>query len=117
MGRWALTPVVATELEFYLLAGNRRERGLSSPPAALMYRDEPNGYQLYDMDAVDLLGDYLETLRAYARVQGLRPRRRPRQNSALGSSKSICRIVPDALAAADDCMSLKRIAEQAARQA
>ena len=27
-----LTPVVATELEFYLLAGDWRERGLPSPP-------------------------------------------------------------------------------------
>ncbi len=56
-----------------------------------MYRNEPNGYQLYDMDAVDLLGDYLETLRAMPERRACR-RRRQRRNSAQGSSKSICCI-------------------------
>ena len=110
-----LTPVVATELEFYLLAGDWRERGLPSPPPALMYRNEPNGYQLYDMDAVDLLGDYLETLRAYARAQGL-PAEATTAEFGPGQFEVNLLHRPDALAAADDCISLKRIAEQAARK-
>ncbi|MEZ2220682.1 glutamine synthetase family protein [Rhizobium sp. RCC_161_2] len=110
-----LTPVVATELEFYLLAGDWRERGTPSPPPALMYRGEPNGYQLYDMDAVDLLGDYLETLRAYAKAQGL-PADATTAEFGPGQFEVNLLHRPDALAAADDCILLKRVAEQAARK-
>ncbi|QND49970.1 glutamine synthetase [Rhizobium lusitanum] len=110
-----LTPVVATELEFYLLAGDWRERGTPSPPPALMYRGEPNGYQLYDMDAVDLLGDYLETLRAYAKAQNL-PADATTAEFGPGQFEVNLLHRPDALAAADDCILLKRVAEQAARK-
>ncbi|MDK4739011.1 glutamine synthetase family protein [Rhizobium sp. CNPSo 3464] len=110
-----LTPVVATELEFYLLAGDWRERGVPSPPPALLYRGEPNGYQLYDMDAVDLLGDYLETLRAYAKAQGL-PADATTAEFGPGQFEVNLLHRPDALAAADDCVALKRLAEQAARK-
>ncbi|CAN7219947.1 glutamine synthetase family protein [Rhizobium rhizogenes] len=110
-----LTPVVATELEFYLLAGDWRERSNPSPPPALTYRGEPNGYQLYDMDAVDLLGDYLETLRAYAKAQGL-PADATTAEFGPGQFEVNLPHRPDALAAADDCILLKRVAEQAARK-
>ena len=110
-----LTPVVATELEFYLLAGDWRERGIPSPPPALTYRDEPNGYQLYDMDAVDLLGDYLDTLRGYAKAQGL-PADATTAEFGPGQFEVNLLHRPDALAAADDCIMLKRVAEQAARK-
>ncbi|QXZ76936.1 glutamine synthetase [Rhizobium sp. L51/94] len=110
-----LTPVVATELEFYLLAADWRETGIPSPPAALTYRGEPDGFQLYDMDAVDVLGDYLETLRAYARAQGL-PADATTAEFGPGQFEVNLLHGPDALAAADDCIGLKRIAAQAARQ-
>ena len=41
---------------------------------------------------------------------------RRRRNSVPASSRSTCCTAPDALAAADDCLYLKRIAEQAARR-
>ena len=110
-----LTPVIATELEFYLLAGDWRERGVPSPPSALTYRDEPNGYQLYDMDAVNLLDGYLETLRSYARAQGL-PADATTAEFGPGQFEINLLHRPDALAAADDCIMLKRVAEQAARK-
>ncbi|NKJ34061.1 glutamine synthetase family protein [Rhizobium sp. SG570] len=110
-----LTPVIATELEFYLLAGDWRERGIPSPPPALTYRDEPNGYQLYDMDAVDLLDGYLETLRSYARAQAL-PADATTAEFGPGQFEVNLLHRPDALAAADDCIMLKRVAEQAARK-
>jgi glutamine synthetase len=110
-----LTPVIATELEFYLLAGDWRDRGIPSPPAALTYQGEPNGFQLYDMDAVDLLDDYLETLRAYARAQGL-PADATTAEFGPGQFEVNLLHRPDALAAADDCIMLKRVAEQAARK-
>ncbi|MGZ9721070.1 glutamine synthetase family protein [Rhizobium miluonense] len=110
-----LTPVIATELEFYLLAGDWRDRGIPSPPAALTYQGEPNGFQLYDMDAVDLLDNYLETLRSYARTQGL-PADATTAEFGPGQFEVNLLHRPDALAAADDCIMLKRVAEQAARK-
>lgn len=113
--RLGLTPVVATELEFYLMAADWQEARVPLPPAALTYRGEPNGFQLYDMDAVDLLGDYLETLRAYARAQGL-PADATTAEFGPGQFEVNLLHRADALAAADDCIGLKRIAAQAARQ-
>jgi glutamine synthetase len=110
-----LTPVVATELEFYVLAGDWRERGIPSPPDVLTYRGEPNGYQLYDMDAVDLLDGYLETLRGFAKVQNL-PADATTAEFGPGQFEVNLLHRADALAAADDCILLKRIAEQAARR-
>jgi glutamine synthetase len=110
-----LTPVVATELEFYVVAGDWRERNAPLPPTALTYRGEPNGFQLYDMDAVDLLGGYLETLRAYARAQNL-PADATTAEFGPGQFEVNLLHRPDALAAADDCIALKRVAEQAARR-
>ncbi|MFN7027585.1 MAG: glutamine synthetase, partial [Pseudorhizobium sp.] len=66
-----LTPVVATELEFYVMEDDWRETGTPRPPKRLTYRGEPNGFQLYDMGAVDALDDYLQTLRLWAKAQEL----------------------------------------------
>ena len=110
-----LTPVVATELEFYLVAGDWHERGLPSPPASLTYRDAPNGFQLYDMDATDLLDGYLATLRGYAGALGL-PAEATTAEFGPGQFEVNLLHRPDALAAADDCIFLKRAAEQAARR-
>jgi glutamine synthetase len=84
-----LTPVVATELEFYVVAPDWRETGRPTPPESLTYQGEPNGFQLYDMGAVDALDDYLQTVRAYARRRDC-PLMRRRRNSAPASSRSTC---------------------------
>jgi glutamine synthetase len=110
-----LTPVVATELEFYVVEENWRETGMPSPPASLTYRGEPNGFQLYDMSAVDALDDYLQTLRAYAKEMDL-PAEATTAEFGPGQFEVNLLHRPDALAAADDCLYLKRVAEQAARK-
>ncbi len=110
-----LTPVVATELEFYVVEPSWRETGLPSPPTNLTYRGEPNGFQLYDMSAVDALDDYLQTVRAYAKAQGL-PADATTAEFGPGQFEINLLHRPDALAAADDCIYLKRIVEQAARK-
>ncbi|QKK19464.1 glutamine synthetase family protein [Rhizobium indicum] len=110
-----LTPVVATELEFYVMSGDWRETGRPCPPESLTYRGEPNGFQLYDMSAVDALDDYLRTLRAYARAQDL-PADATTAEFGPGQFEVNLLHRADALAAADDCLYLKRIAEQAARR-
>ncbi|MGO4194924.1 glutamine synthetase family protein [Rhizobium sp. YAF28] len=110
-----LTPVVATELEFYVVEENWRETGIPSPPASLTYRGNPNGFQLYDMSAVDALDDYLQTLRAYAKAMNL-PAEATTAEFGPGQFEVNLLHRPDALAAADDCLYLKRVAEQAARK-
>ncbi|MGD9477198.1 glutamine synthetase family protein [Shinella sp. G-2] len=110
-----LTPVVATELEFYVVEDDWRETGKPRPPAALMYRDQPNGFQLYDMRATDALDDYLQTVRAWAKAMDL-PADATTAEFGPGQFEINLLHRPDALAAADDCIYLKRIAEQAARR-
>ncbi|CAN7232988.1 glutamine synthetase family protein [Neorhizobium tomejilense] len=110
-----LTPVVATELEFYVIEDDWRETGRPRPPASLMYRGEPNGFQLYDMRAVDALEGYLQTVRAWAKLQDL-PADATTAEFGAGQFEINLLHRADALAAADDCIYLKRIAEQAARK-
>ncbi|MCQ1850072.1 glutamine synthetase family protein [Neorhizobium galegae] len=110
-----LTPVVATELEFYVVQDDWRETGRPRPPAKLTYRDQPNGFQLYDMSAVDALDDYLQTVRTWAKAQGL-PADATTAEFGPGQFEINLLHRPDALAAADDCIYLKRIAEQAAKK-
>ncbi|WP_117195465.1 glutamine synthetase family protein [Rhizobium terrae] len=110
-----LTPVVATELEFYVIEDDWRETGKPRPPARLMYRDEPNGFQLYDMSAVDALDDYLQTVRHWAQIQNL-PADATTAEFGAGQFEINLLHRADALAAADDCIYLKRIAERAAKK-
>jgi glutamine synthetase len=110
-----LTPVVATELEFYVVQDDWRETGRPTPPAKLMYRGEPNGFQLYDMGAVDALDDYLQTVRHWAKCQDI-PADATTAEFGPGQFEINLLHRADALAAADDCIYLKRIAEQAARR-
>lgn len=110
-----LTPVVATELEFYVVEPDWRETGRPAPPVNLTYRGEPNGFQLYDMSAVDALDDYLQTVRAYAKAQGL-PADATTAEFGPGQFEINLLHRPDALAAADDSIYLKRLVEQAARK-
>ena len=110
-----LTPVVATELEFYVLDGKSRETGIPMPPAALTCKGDKNGFQLYEMDAVDNMSDYLQTVRAYCDAMGL-PADATTAEFGAGQFEINLNHRPDAMAAADDCVYLKRVVEQAARK-
>jgi glutamine synthetase len=110
-----LTPVVATELEFYVVQDDWRETGRPRPPEKLLYRGEPDGFQLYDMSAVDALNEYLQTVRTWAKLQEL-PADATTAEFGPGQFEINLLHRADALAAADDCIYLKRIAEQAARR-
>ena len=110
-----LTPVVATELEFYVMDGKSRETGIPMPPAALTCMGDKNGFQLYEMDAVDNMSAYLNTVRAYCDAMGL-PADATTAEFGAGQFEVNLNHRPDALAAADDCVYLKRVVEQAARK-
>ncbi|WP_027486005.1 glutamine synthetase family protein [Allorhizobium undicola] len=108
-----LTPVVATELEFYVLDGNWRELGRPMPPKPLTYRGEANGFQLYDMRATAAMEAYLDTVRDYCNAMGL-PADATTAEFGPGQFEVNLLHRPDAMAAADDCIYLKRVAEFAA---
>lgn len=111
-----LTPVVATELEFYVYDDKDwRDTGRPMPPKGLTFRGQPNGFQLYDMDAVDALTPYLDTVRAYCAAQGL-PADATTAEFGPGQFEINLLHRADALAAADDCLMLKRIAAKAAEK-
>ena len=110
-----LTPVVATELEFYVMEPDWRETGRPRPPQTLTCRGEPNGFQLYDMSAVDALDEYLQTVRAWAKAQDI-PADATTAEFGPGQFEINLLHRADAMAAADDCLYLKRIADQAARR-
>ncbi|MFK0383438.1 glutamine synthetase family protein [Agrobacterium sp. NPDC090273] len=110
-----LTPVVATELEFYLVERDWRETGKPRPPASLAYRGEATGAQLYDMGATDAMDGFLQTLNDWAKIQGL-PADATTAEFGPGQFEVNLLHRADALAAADDCIYLKRLADHAARR-
>ena len=110
-----LTPVVATELEFYVMDGSSRETGIPMPPSILTCKGEPNGFQLYEMDSVDSMQPYLDLVRAYCQAMNL-PADATTAEFGAGQYEINLNHKPDAMAAADDCIYLKRAVEQAARK-
>lgn len=110
-----LTPVVATELEFYVMEGSSRETGVPMPPSILTCKGAPNGFQLYEMDAVDSMQPYLDLVRAYCAEMGL-PADATTAEFGAGQYEINLNHKADAMAAADDCIYLKRVVEQAARK-
>lgn len=110
-----LTPVVATELEFYVIEDDWRETGKPRPPQALTYRGEPNGFQLYDMSATAAMAEYLDIIRRYCDDMGL-PADATTAEFGPGQFEVNLLHKPNALAAADDCIYLKRVVDFAARR-
>jgi glutamine synthetase len=110
-----LTPVVATELEFYVVEPDFRTTGKPTPPMALVMNGEVEGFQLYDMRATAALEDYLDTVRRYCDHMGL-PADATTAEFGPGQFEVNLLHKPDAMAAADDCIYLKRVVDFAARR-
>lgn len=113
--RHGWTPVVALELEFYLLDGHR-EHGLQpTPPTALCPGGVSKGLQLYELDSMEALDGVLGNIRSYTDVQNI-----PADTliAEFGPGQFEVNLLhrADALAAADDAFCFKRIVARAARQ-
>ncbi|MFK7992573.1 MAG: glutamine synthetase family protein [Granulosicoccus sp.] len=61
-----LFPVVAVELEFYLLDSSTRDSGTPHIPSQLTVAGTPNTLQLYDMRAMDRIESVLTRIRSFA---------------------------------------------------
>ncbi|PYB76855.1 glutamine synthetase family protein [Rhizobium wuzhouense] len=110
-----LTPVVATELEFYVMEPDFRETGVPMPPKALVMNGEVEGYQLYDMRATAAMEDFLDTVREYCDHMGL-PADATTAEFGPGQFEVNLLHKPNAVSAADDCIYLKRVVDFAARR-
>ncbi|NGO63295.1 glutamine synthetase [Rhizobium daejeonense] len=110
-----LTPVVATELEFYVVQPDFRETGKPMPPKELVMQGEAEGFQLYDMRATAAMEAYLDTVRRYCDEMEL-PADATTAEFGPGQFEVNLLHRPDALAAADDCIYLKRVVDFAARR-
>ncbi|WP_136069085.1 glutamine synthetase family protein [Modicisalibacter radicis] len=109
------TPVVAIELEFYLLDASERQALRLMPPASLCPGGVPRGQQLYEMDAMESLSEVLGTIRAFAEAQQI-PADTLIAEFGPGQYEVNLWHRPDALAAADDALCFKRLVAQAAKR-
>ncbi|HVV65045.1 MAG TPA: glutamine synthetase family protein [Rhizomicrobium sp.] len=111
-----LTPVVALELEFYLIDRERGEGGAPLPP-----RDPRSGQRerynsVYALDDLDRYADFLSRLSEAARAQNV-PLSAASSEYAPGQFETNLKHQPDALLAADHCLFLKQIVKAAAKSA
>ncbi len=104
-----LTPVVACELEFYLVDARRSADGGIQLPVGTDGR-VPQHRQVYGLDSVDLDGGYLRDLWAACDALGL-PTGAAIGEYAAGQYEMTLAHRPDALAACDDAVRFKRAAK------
>lgn len=104
-----LTPVVACELEFYLVDARRSADGGITLPAGRDGR-VPHHRQVYGLDAQDFDGAYLRALWESCDALGL-PTGAAIGEYAAGQYEVTLAHRPDALAACDDAVRFKRAAK------
>ncbi|MFM9851696.1 MAG: glutamine synthetase family protein [Sphingomonadaceae bacterium] len=103
-----LTPVVAVELEFYLLDAKRGKDGRPKPARVPVNGETPSDIQVYGMQELEDFREFFNDLYAGADVQGL-PLESAISEYAAGQFELTLRHKPDALAACDDAIMYKRL--------
>lgn len=103
-----LTPVVAVELEFYLVDRERAAGGLIQPPRSPQSGERATQSQLYSIQELDEYADFLEAVQTAARQQGL-PLDTALKECAPGQFEINLLHGDDALAACDHAVLLKRL--------
>ncbi|MFD2191260.1 glutamine synthetase family protein [Pistricoccus aurantiacus] len=103
-----LTPVVAVELEFYLVDRQRNELGMTQPPCSPASGERATQSQLYSISELDEYADFLEDIQAAARTQAL-PLDTALKECAPGQFEINLIHCDDALKACDSAQLLKRL--------
>ncbi len=98
-----LRPVVACELEFYLFDAASVAGGRPRPVSS-----RPHATQVYELDALDAVGEFLAELHAHAAVQGV-PSETAISEFAPGQYELTLHHRADALRAADEAILWKRL--------
>jgi glutamine synthetase len=105
-----LTPVVACELEYYLVDAARNAEGGIDLAAAPMTGERPSLHGVYGLREIEDFSDFLRELWACADVQGV-PLEGAISEYAPGQLELTLKHGPDALRAADEAVMYKRIAK------
>ncbi|MFO1059824.1 MAG: glutamine synthetase family protein [Dongiaceae bacterium] len=110
-----IVPVVAVELEFYLLAADRDGDGMPRPAASPAASGAGTSKQPYSIEDLDAQGAFLGRVADYARRQAI-PASAATAENAPGQFEINLRHQPDAVAACDHAVLLKRLIRAAARR-
>lgn len=103
-----LTPVVALELEFYLVDRRRDDLGLAQPPCSPGTGERATQSQLYSISELDEYADFLEEIQRAASEQEL-PLDTALKECAPGQFEINLIHCADALKACDSAVLLKRL--------
>lgn len=109
-------PVMAFELEFYLLDRAPGPDGRPQPARLPLTGERPEMIQVYGVDALDRLAPFTEAVYQAAALQGL-PLETLISEYAPGQYELTLHHRADALAAADDLIALKRLLKAMAARA
>jgi len=110
-----LTPVLAVELEFYLVDPRRARDGKVRPARPAYSRDTPRNVEVYGLRELDDFRPFFDALYAATDVQGL-PLESAISEFAPGQFELTLRHKPDALRACDDAIMYKRLVKAIAQQ-
>jgi glutamine synthetase len=110
-----LTPMVAVELEFYLSDRQRGQQGEPLPPISPATGLPDRTRQLYSIAGLDVYGAFIRDVAAAATAQGIPASTAITENSP-GQFEINLNHTPDALAAADDAILLKRVIREIAKR-
>ncbi|WP_372612461.1 glutamine synthetase family protein, partial [Halomonas sp.] len=103
-----LNPVVAVEMEFYLIDRVRDALGMVQPPCSPATGERASQSQLYSINELDEYADFLEEIQDTARVQGL-PLDTTLKECAPGQFEINLIHCDDAMIACDSAVLLKRL--------
>lgn len=109
------TPVVAAELEFYLIDGARDAHGFPQPPVSLRTGRRTEGPQNYSLAEISEFAPVLDDVNAFCKQMKV-PADATVSEAGPGQFEINLNHVPDALLAADQAVMLKRIVRGAAQK-
>ena len=110
-----LTPVVAVELEFYLLDNRRDGKRRPQPPISIETGKRENNTQVYAIDNLDDYGDFLSDVSSAAIEQGI-PVYTAVAENAPGQFEINLKHEADPLSACDNAILLKRLMKGVAKK-
>jgi glutamine synthetase len=108
-----LYPVVAVELEFYLMDASTRTTGVPKVPEQLSIAEKPDDLQLYDMRVMDRAGNVLKLIHQYAEAMGI-PAEASLAEFGPGQFEINLRHQSSPVMAADHAVLFKQLVDRAA---
>jgi glutamine synthetase len=108
------TPVIAVELEFYLLDPDSQNHTLSPPTNPYSHRTDDTT-QVYSMDDLDAYSEFIDAVQVACHIQGI-PADAAVTEYAPGQFEINLTHTNDILQACDDALLLKRTIKNIARQ-